>query len=48
MKIDPVDNGNDLFAISDVFPPELLTRLQTKNLSQYRWKRENMQADLLR
>ena len=33
MNIDPIDDGNDLFAISDVFPSELLTRLHTKDLN---------------
>jgi hypothetical protein len=48
MNIDPIDDGNDLFAISDVFPSELLTRLHTKDLNQYKWQREHMQEDLLR
>ena len=48
MNIDPIDDGNDLFAISDVFPSELLTRLHTKDLNEYKWQREHMQEDLLR
>ena len=48
MNIDPIDDGNDLFAISNVFPYELLTRLHTKDLNEYKWEREDMQEDLLR
>ena len=48
MNIAPIDDGHDLFAISNVFPHELLTKLQTKDLSKYNWEKENMQQELLR
>jgi len=48
MQIKAVDHGNDLWTVSDVFDPELLARLHSKDLYAYEWQKVNMQDDLLR
>mgnify|MGYP001162409813 CR=1 FL=1 len=48
MKIAAVDNGADLYSISDVFELSLIQELHKKDLYSYKWEKENWQSDLLR
>jgi hypothetical protein len=48
MQIQAVDHNDDLWAVSDVFDPDLLARLHSKDLYAYEWQKVNMQEDLLR
>ena len=48
MQIQAVDHNDDLWAVSDVFDPDLLARLHSKDLHAYEWQKVNMQEDLLR
>ena len=48
MHITPVDDKDDLYAVSDVFDPALLDQLHSTDLLAYKWQKENMQEDLLR
>ena len=48
MKIAAVDDGVDLYSISDVFKLSLIQELHKKDLYLYKWEKENWQSDLLR
>ena len=48
MKIQAVDHNDDLYAVSDVFDPDLLARLHSKDLLAYKWQKVDWQEDLLR
>ena len=48
MQIKAVDHNNDLWAVSDVFDPDLLARLHSKDLYAYEWQKVDWQEDLLR
>ena len=48
MKIQAVDHNDDLYAVSDVFDPDLLARLHSKDLLAYEWQKVDWQEDLLR
>ena len=48
MQIQAVDHNDDLWAVSDVFDPDLLARLHSNDLHAYEWQKVNMQEDLLR
>ena len=40
MKIAAVDNGADLYSISDVFELSLIQELHKKDLYSYKWEKE--------
>ena len=48
MQIQAVDHNDDLYAVSDVFDPDLLARLHSKDLLAYEWQKVDCQEDLLR
>ena len=48
MQIQAVDHNDDLYAVSDVFDPDLLARLHSKDLLAYEWQKVDWQEDLLR
>jgi len=48
MQIHPVNNSDNLYAISQVFDMELLEELHKKDLYSYDWEQENMQVTLAR
>jgi len=48
MQLQAVDHNDDLWAVSDVFDPDLLARLHSKDLFAYEWQKVDCQEDLLR
>lgn len=48
MKITTVDANNNLFYIENLYPPELLDKLNESCMLSLPWKKEDMQHDWLR
>lgn len=45
MKIQAIDDKNDLFKVEGILPESLITQIQKENLWEYPWHEQEMQTD---